>query len=105
MDKQKKLTLVLFLAILSLILREMPYINIFVVRQLWLFYPFLLFFLIFPLPIKAFILSLVFVFFAALILTYLKLTYFAELTGVLIYFLLWIIWFLKIKDYFQKMRK
>lgn len=105
MDKQKKLTLLLFLTILSLILRETPYLNIFVVQQLWLFYPVLLFFLIFPIPTVALILSLVIAFLAALIFTYLKLTYFAELAGIIIYFLLWLLCFLKIKDYFQKMRQ
>lgn len=104
MVNYKKFTFALLLLIITLILREIPYINILVVRELWVFYLILLFLLIFPLSPRRLSLLVIFLFLTALFFSFLKLTYFSELAGVTIYFLLWLVVGLRIKEFFKKTR-
>lgn len=104
MLNSKKLAIFLLIIILSLGLREVPYINIFVVRQLWLVYSLLLFFLFFPLLPAHLFKLIILLLMTALLFALLKLDYLAEMEGVAIYFLLWLIVGLRIKEFFQKTR-
>lgn len=98
----KKLTWALLLTILALILKEMPYINLLVVKPLWLFYLVLIFLFFFPLKVPILFILTILLLALALAATFYQLTYFAELAGLVIYFLLWFIAGLKVKEYLQK---
>lgn len=98
----KKIIFLLLFIILSLIVRETPYINIFLIGKLWMFYLLVLFLFLFPLSVFPLFILLILFLLVAFILTIFKLTYFAESIGVVIYFLLWVIFLLKLKEFLKK---
>lgn len=90
----KKLFLYILLILATLFLRDLPYFNVLFIHQLWIVYFILLLILLFT-SIKfdrrivvgaSFFLLLV-----ALVLTLLKMSFFADAVGVFLYFLLWFI--------------
>lgn len=97
LEKQKILIIFGFL-VLSLILRELPYVNVLVAGKLWIFYGLLFLFLIFPWKVHPSLLILLsmFLLLTALLFTLAKLYNFAEILGLAIYFLLWLAVILRI---------
>ncbi|OGG24524.1 hypothetical protein A3A79_05060 [Candidatus Gottesmanbacteria bacterium RIFCSPLOWO2_01_FULL_43_11b] len=80
--------------VITLLLRDLPYANVIFINKIWLLY--LLILLLIILSSMKFKVTLVsyltgFLFFVAFLLTLLKLTFFAEAIGALIYFSLWIV--------------
>lgn len=103
MDKKNLTFILLILLIISLALRELPYINILVAGRLWIFYGLLLFLLIFPWKIRyspplVLILLSGLLLLGAFLLTLGRFFTFAEMFGVVIYFLLWAAVIFKITD-------
>lgn len=99
---------VLWLSILilvTLLMRDLPYVNVIIINKIWIFYLILL--LLVGLSSIRFKVSLVTyatfaLFFIAFILTLLKLSFFAEAIGVLIYFSLWVILIHKMIAFFRE---
>ncbi len=87
-----KILLILILLSLSLVFRELPYVNVLVAGKLWIFYGLLLLFLIFPWKIHhlPLVLLSLFLLLIAFLLTLVKLYNFSEILGIAIYFLLWL---------------
>lgn len=91
MINNKKILLLLILILVMLFLRDVPYLNVFFINKLWIFYPLFLFFLFSPKnPIYFFYATLLFMF-LALFFVFFKLLIGAEILGVIIYFLVLII--------------
>jgi len=94
MANNKQFLVLLTLVLLTLLLRDLPYLNVIFVSRIWLIYFAILLFVIFA-GIKFRVTLLWFVTFvllcATFALTILRLSFFAESIGVLIYFLLWAI--------------
>jgi len=114
MFSSKKIIFFLILIILSLVLREMPYVNVLVAGKLWIFYLVLLFLLFFfpfasyfskTATSSALVIFTILVIFSLFLFTIFKITYFAEMIGVVFYFLLWLIVCLKMMEFFRKTRK
>jgi len=108
MVSNKQLFVLLTLVILTLLLRDSPYMNVLFIGRIWLFYFAILLFLIF-IAIKF---KVVFLWYGAFILcilafvfVVLRLPFFAELNGVLIYFALWIIVIHKLIDFVRNKRQ
>lgn len=90
----KKLLTLFILILLTLFLRDLPYVNVTFIGKMWLIYfALLLFTILVSIRFRVIFLwyATFVLFFAALILTLLRLPFFAESVGVLIYFLLWAI--------------
>lgn len=96
-----KLFVYLMIILLTLFLRDLPYFNVYVIRQLWLVY-FLLFLTAIFSNLKissnaVLSLSLLFLL-AMLVLSLLKFTFFAEAMGIFLYFLFWILIIFAVRD-------
>ncbi len=94
MVNSKQLFVLLILVLLTLLLRDLPYLNIVFISRIWLIYVAILLFVILV-SIKFRVILLWYVtfalFFIAFVLTLARLPFFAESIGVFIYFLLWAI--------------
>lgn len=94
MINNKQLFALSILILLTLFLRDLPYINIVFISRLWLIYFAILMFVILA-TIKFRVILLWYVtialFIGAFVLTLMRLSFFAESIGVLIYFSLWVI--------------
>lgn len=101
--EKTKILLILVLLLLSLVFRELPYVNVLVAGKLWIFYGLLLLVLIFVRKIRNLPLVLlgIFFLFIAFLLTLFNLNFFAEILGLGIYFLLWLAVILKIIDFLK----
>ena len=98
MIQGKKTLIIITLIIISLFVRELPYVNVLFANRIWIFYVFLFIFL-YPIRKKEhlFTIAASFLLFA-LVFTLLDLDPFAEVLGDLIYGLLWIVLFLHIRS-------
>lgn len=94
MVSSKKFLMLFILILLTLFLRDLPYLNVTFIGKMWLIYFALLLFIILVsirFRVMFFWYATFVLFFAAFVLTLLRLPFFAESVGVLIYFLLWAI--------------
>ena len=99
MINNRNTVIFLLFILVTLFLRDVPYLNVFFVNKLWIFYLFLLaFFLIYMLRAK--LKYLIYLCLALIIPTLLfilvKLNYFADAVGIFVYFFLWIVVAVKI---------
>lgn len=96
MGNSKQLLVPLTLVLLALLLRDSPYLNTIFINRIWFFYFASLLF-VFLIVVKFRVVLLWYMtlglFIIAFILTLMRLDFFAELIGVLIYFSLWAIVF------------
>lgn len=86
------------LILFTLFLRDLPYINVFVIGKIWIVYLIILLLLLitiikFNVSIISYVTGALLL--ASLVLTLLDLSFFAEMIGVFIYFSLWIIFLYK----------
>ena len=91
--------------LVTLLLRDLPYVNVVIINKMWIFY--LIILLLVGLSSIKFKVSLVThttfaLFLIAFILTILKLNFFAEGIGILIYFSLWVILIHKMVTFFRE---
>lgn len=91
--------------LVTLLLRDLPYVNVVIINKMWIFY--LIILLLVGLSSIKFKVSLVTyttfaLFLIAFILTILKLNFFAEGIGILIYFSLWVILIHKMVSFFRE---
>src|SRR5574341_2244881 len=90
----KKLLLLFILVVFTLFLRDLPYVNVTFISRMWLIYFALLLFIVL-ISIKFRVGFLWFAIFllstVAFVLTFMRLPFFAESIGILIYFFLWAI--------------
>ena len=96
------LTLVI---LVTLLLRDLPYINVIIIGKIWIFYLLiLLLFLLSSIRFKFNLVSYVTIllFLVAFVLTLFNLTFFAEAIGILIYFSLWILFINKVILFFTE---
>lgn len=103
MFQKKIIFITILLLLLSLIIRELPYINVLVAGKIWIFYGLLFLFLIFPWKVHPSLLILLsmFLLLTALLFTLAKLYNFTEILGLAIYFLLWLAVILRIVDFLK----
>lgn len=105
MISQKHLVWLSILILLTLLLRDLPYVNVIVIKKMWIFYLLILLFVAlssikFKVSLVAY--ATVFMFLVAFILTLLQLNFFADGIGTLIYFSLWIIFIHKTVTFFRE---
>ena len=90
----KQFFVLLILILLTLLLRDLPYLNVVFISRIWLIYFAILFFVILA-SIKFRVILLWYATFAlflvAFVLTLMRLPFFSESAGILIYFSLWAI--------------
>lgn len=97
---------ILSLAILfSLLLRDLPYMNLIFIDKMWILYLLILLLVFlssikFQVTIVSYVTALLFL--VSFVLTVLKFTFFAEAIGSLIYFSLWVLLVHKIISYFHQ---
>jgi len=102
MIKNRKLLIILTVLILSLLVRELPYVNVLFLNKLWVFYIFLFLYL-FPPKRKKFILFLIFLLLGIiLILTILNFVVFAEAIGNIIFMLVLVFLVMKLSDFLKE---
>lgn len=92
----KKLLFFTSILLIALILRDIPYINILSANKIWLVYVFLLIFLILPREGNSMVYLAIVLLFITLALTLFNLINLAEAFGVIIYFLLLAIVFVRV---------
>lgn len=101
----KRFLLFILLILFTLFLRDLPYFNVLFIDKLWIFY-FFLFLLFLFYSIKVNIRYVYFVcfvlFFLAFVFSLLRLEFFAHVSGIFIYFLLWIIIVSKIYTFLKE---
>lgn len=101
MIKHIKLLILLTAIILSLLVRELPYINVLFISKLWIFY-ILLFFFLYPPKRMGFIIFMIFLLLGIIVIcSILDLGVFAEVIGSFVFVLLCIFFGLKL-FYFLK---
>ncbi len=89
----------------TLLLRDLPYINVIIIGKIWIIYLLiLLLFLLSSIRFKFAMVSYltILLFLAAFVLTLFNLTFFAEAIGILIYFSLWILFVNKVIMFFTE---
>lgn len=94
MVNSKQLFVFLILILVTLLLRDLPYVNVVFISRLWLVYfAILMFVILASLKFRVTILwyTTIALFVMSFMLTLMRLPFFAESVGVLIYFFLWII--------------
>lgn len=94
MLSNKQIFILLILVLLTLFLRDLPYLNVLFISRIWLMYFAILLFVLFAgIKFRATIIWLAtyVLLGVAFVLTILQLPFFAEFIGVLIFFLLWAI--------------
>ncbi len=93
------------LVLITLLVRDLPYFNVLVINRIWIVY-LLALLLIFLSNIRFHVRYVVYftlaLFVVGLVLTLLRLTFFADGVGVIIYFALWIILIHRIFLYFKQ---
>lgn len=94
MTNSKQLFILLIFILLTLLLRDLPYLNVALISKIWLIYFAILFFVILS-SVKFRVILLWYLtfalFFISFVLTLMPLPFFAESIGILIYFSLWAI--------------
>jgi len=113
MEKKNLNSIFLFFLLIFLIFRETPYINLFFVDKIWVFYIALLFLFLllnfssrinFLLKVNYLALTLllsIFPLFVVLLLTFARLYNFSNMVGIIIYFFLWLAFVLRIVDFLK----
>lgn len=104
MIRDKKILLFIIALLITLIARDMPYINVFIIDKIWVIYAIFIvvFSLLFiPLRFAFFSTGVVILFSASIVFTLLKYSALAEISGLGIYFFLWVIVIYKIRKLIQ----
>lgn len=97
----------MLLIVLTLFLRDLPYLNVLFISRIWLIYfAILLFVLLAGIKFRVTIMWIAtyLLFGWAFVLTVLRLPFFAEFIGVFIYFLLWAIVFHRLIGFYKDKR-
>lgn len=89
--KNKKLVTFFALFLILILLRDIPYINIFVIDKVWIAYSVLLFVLLLPRNISFFFILAIGFIIGAFLSTLIKFSVVAEIFGIVLYVLLWIV--------------
>lgn len=101
MESNRKIFLFLWVLLVTLLLRDVPYLNVLFINQLWIVYLLMLFIFIFSNVTiylrHVFITALLFFAFA-LVLSLFKFVFLAESVGILVYLFFWIILTLVLRD-------
>lgn len=105
MNNVKKIILVIALLILLLLIRDVPYLNIFVINKVWIGYIILLFFLFPPKNVKHLFYLTAFFFCMGVLFVFINFPLISEAQGIILYFLLWIVLVLKIKELLKDKEK
>ncbi len=107
MLSNKQIFILLILVMLALLLRDVPYLNILFISRIWLIYFAILLFVLFAgikFRVTIIWLATYMLFGTAFVLTILRLPFFAEFIGVLIFFLLWTIVIHRLIGFFKDKR-
>lgn len=91
--------------VMSLFLKEIPYVNLFSVKYLCLFYLAILLLLLSPFSIKMILTIILIMLFIALIFSLWQFNYLVELLGIAIYFLAWLAAVLEISHFLRREKK
>lgn len=89
--KNKKLATFFVLFLILILLRDIPYINIFIIDKVWIAYSVLLFAIFLPRNMAFFFILAVGFIMGAFLSTLIKFPLVAEIFGVVLYVLLWIV--------------
>lgn len=92
----KKIIFVLAVLLVTLFFRDTPYLNILVVNKVWLAYILIFLFLFPPKKARNLIYITVALLLVSLVLTLLNINNLAEFFGIVIYFLLWVTFIVKV---------
>lgn len=107
MPTVKQLFILSMLILITLFLRDLPYINVVIINKMWILYiVILLLVLLSSIKFRVVVVSYLtgVLFFTAFVLTLLKLNFFAEAIGALVYFFLWILFIHRLITYHREMR-
>lgn len=99
MINSKQLFVLLILILVTLLLRDLPYANVVFISKLWLVYFAILIFVILvtiKFRVRVLWYTTIALFVMAFVLTLMRLPFFAESIGVIIYFSLWVIIILRL---------
>lgn len=94
MFNNKYLYLVSLLVLFTLLIRDLPYVNVAIIGRMWIIYLFILLVILLTsikFKYSLFLYATFVLFFAAFVLTILTLGFIADAIGVLIYFSLWVL--------------
>ena len=103
MISQRRLVWLSIFILLTLLLRDLPYVNVVVINKMWIIYLLILLFIALSsikFKVSIVLYTTILLFLIAFIWTLLRLNFFADAIGSLIYFSLWIIFIHKSVTFF-----
>lgn len=97
MKIERKIIIFIILFFIVSLIKEVPYVNVLVIDKIWVIYGFLVFCLFIPYIVDSISYTIPILLLLALIVTLFHLNNVGEIIGILLYILIWIVWFLKVR--------
>lgn len=99
MEHNRKMFFFIWILLITLLLRDIPYINVLFINHLWIVYLLILFFFLFSnvrISLRHVLYATLLFFAGAFTLSLFRFVFMAEAVGILLYFFFWIIFVLKL---------